>query len=129
MKLPGMISDTEADIKWRDRLFYGVLKTLRDSIRYLYWSTIYCAAGPSKNNQVPHQCYHCWGWDHMAKECTMSLNYSKGGSFNEPSPKVQETQMSRELNRCIPSKPHHAQSIKRMLSQSRSSGLPHWKGK
>ena len=31
-----MISDPEAEIKLRDRLFYGVLKTLRHSIRYLY---------------------------------------------------------------------------------------------
>ena len=31
-----MISDDEAEIKLRDRLFYGVLKTLKDSIRYLY---------------------------------------------------------------------------------------------
>ena len=29
-----MISD--AEVKLRDRLFYGVLKTLRDSKRYLY---------------------------------------------------------------------------------------------
>ena len=36
MKFPGMISDAEADIKLRDRLFNGVLKTLQDSIRYLY---------------------------------------------------------------------------------------------
>ena len=33
---PGMISNDEAEVKLRDRLFYGVLKTLRDSIRYLY---------------------------------------------------------------------------------------------
>ena len=26
----------EAKVKLRDRLFYGILKTLRDSIRYLY---------------------------------------------------------------------------------------------
>ena len=31
-----MISDVEAEIKLRDRLSYAVLKTLRDSIRYLY---------------------------------------------------------------------------------------------
>ena len=31
-----MIGDTEAEIKLKDRLFYGVCKTLRDSIRYLY---------------------------------------------------------------------------------------------
>ena len=31
-----MISDAEAEIKLRDRLFYRILKTLRDSIRYLY---------------------------------------------------------------------------------------------
>ena len=31
-----MISDSEAEIKLRDRLFYGVLKTLRDYILYLY---------------------------------------------------------------------------------------------
>ena len=31
-----MISDAEAEIKFRDRLFYRVPKTLRDSIRYLY---------------------------------------------------------------------------------------------
>ena len=31
-----MISDAEAEIKLRDRLFYGVLKALRDSIRYMY---------------------------------------------------------------------------------------------
>ena len=36
VKFPGMISDAEAEIKLRHRLFYGVLKTLRDSIRYLY---------------------------------------------------------------------------------------------
>ena len=36
VKFPGMISDSEAEIKLRDRLFYGVLKTLRDSIPYLY---------------------------------------------------------------------------------------------
>ena len=36
VKFPGMISKAEAEIKLRDRLFYGVLKTLRDSIRYLY---------------------------------------------------------------------------------------------
>ena len=32
VKFPGMISDAEAKVKLRDRLFYGVLKTLRDSI-------------------------------------------------------------------------------------------------
>ena len=31
-----MISDSEAKIKLRDRLFYRVLKTLRESIQYLY---------------------------------------------------------------------------------------------
>ena len=31
-----MISNAEAEIKLSNRLFYGVLKTLRDSIRYLY---------------------------------------------------------------------------------------------
>ena len=31
-----MISDTEDKIKLRDRLFYGMLNTLRDSIQYLY---------------------------------------------------------------------------------------------
>ena len=31
-----MISDAEAEIKLRDRLFYGVLKTLRHSVSYLY---------------------------------------------------------------------------------------------
>ena len=31
-----MISDAEVEVKLKDRLFYGVLKTLRDSIRYLY---------------------------------------------------------------------------------------------
>ena len=31
-----MISNPEADIKLRDRLFYGVPKTLRGSITYLY---------------------------------------------------------------------------------------------
>ena len=36
VKFPGMISDAEFEIKLRDRLFYRVLKTLRDSIRYLY---------------------------------------------------------------------------------------------
>ena len=35
-KFPGMISNAEAEVKLRDRLFYGVLKTLRGSIRYLY---------------------------------------------------------------------------------------------
>ena len=36
VKFPGMISDAEAKIKLKDRLFYGGLKTLRDSIWYLY---------------------------------------------------------------------------------------------
>ena len=36
VKFPGMISNAEAEIKLRDKLFYGVHKTLRDSIRYLY---------------------------------------------------------------------------------------------
>ena len=36
VKFPGMISNAEAEIKLRDRLFYGVHKTLRDSTRYLY---------------------------------------------------------------------------------------------
>ena len=36
MKFPGTINDTEAKIKLRDRLYYGVLNTLRDNIRYLY---------------------------------------------------------------------------------------------
>ena len=36
VKFPGMISNSEGEIKLRDRLFYGVLKTLRDSIQYLY---------------------------------------------------------------------------------------------
>ena len=36
MKFLGMINDTEDEIKLRDRLFYGVLKTLRDNSRYLY---------------------------------------------------------------------------------------------
>ena len=31
-----MISGAEAEIKLRDGLYYGLLKTLRDSIRYLY---------------------------------------------------------------------------------------------
>ena len=31
-----MISDAEAEVKLRDRLFYGVLKAFRDSIQYLY---------------------------------------------------------------------------------------------
>ena len=150
-----MISDAEIEIKLRDRLFYRVLKTLRDIIRHLYdepavtftqlldavwmaeaevghgklgtmtvkdkaataddelasykqvtdlvavvkanqgWgkakeatakqnssnnrnqankgSQIFggngqqsIAVGPSKNNQVPHQCYKCWWWGHMA---------------------------------------------------------------
>ena len=33
---------------------------------------------PSKNNQSIWQCYHCWGWGHMAKECATPLNYLKG---------------------------------------------------
>ena len=37
------------------------------------------AAGPYKNNQSVCQCCHCWGWGHMAKECAIPLNYSKGG--------------------------------------------------
>ena len=36
VEFPGMISDSEAEIKLRDRLFYRVLKTLRDSIWYMY---------------------------------------------------------------------------------------------
>ena len=32
VRFPGMISHAEAEVKVRDRLFYGVLKTLRDSI-------------------------------------------------------------------------------------------------
>ena len=36
MKFPGMNSYADAEIKLGDRLFYGVFKTLRDSIRYLY---------------------------------------------------------------------------------------------
>ena len=32
VKFPGMISDIDAEIKLTDRLFCGVLKTLRDSI-------------------------------------------------------------------------------------------------
>ena len=32
VKFPGMISDSEAEIKLRDRLFYGVLKTLKHSM-------------------------------------------------------------------------------------------------
>ena len=32
VKFPGMISDAEAEVKLRDRLFYWVLKALRDSI-------------------------------------------------------------------------------------------------
>ena len=36
VKFSGMISNAEAEIKLRDRLLYGVRKTLRDSIRYLY---------------------------------------------------------------------------------------------
>ena len=31
-----MISDSEAEIKLRDRLFYRMLKTLQDSLQYLY---------------------------------------------------------------------------------------------
>ena len=34
-----MISDKEAEVKLRDRLFYGVVKALRDSIWYLYDNT------------------------------------------------------------------------------------------
>ena len=36
VKFPRMISDAEAKVKLRDRFFYWVLKTLRDSIQYLY---------------------------------------------------------------------------------------------
>ena len=36
MKFQGMISNAEAGIKLTDRLFYGVLKTLQDNVRYLY---------------------------------------------------------------------------------------------
>ena len=36
VKFPRMISDVEAEVRLRDRLFYRVLKTLRDSIWYLY---------------------------------------------------------------------------------------------
>ena len=36
MKFPGMISNAEAEVKLRDRLFIWVLQILRDSIRYLY---------------------------------------------------------------------------------------------
>ena len=36
VKFPGMISDAEAESKMWDRLFYGVPKTLRNSMRYLY---------------------------------------------------------------------------------------------
>ena len=39
-KFPGMISDAEAEIKLRGRLFYGELKTLRDSIRYPYYNQV-----------------------------------------------------------------------------------------
>ena len=85
------------------------------------------AAGPSKNNQVPCQCYWCWGWGHMAKECVMSLNYLKGGS-NVPSPQIKESKTGRELNRPSPNKCHHPQISRKTLSQSRPSGLPHWKG-
>ena len=31
-----MISDVEAETNLRDKLFYGVIKTLQDSIRYLH---------------------------------------------------------------------------------------------
>ena len=42
-------------------------------------------SGSSRNNQsmqplaaqYAQQCYHCWGWGHMAKECATPLNYSK----------------------------------------------------
>ena len=36
LKFPRIISNVEAKVKLRDRLFYGAFKTLRDSIRYLY---------------------------------------------------------------------------------------------
>ena len=36
VKFPGRISDAEAEVKLRDRLFYRLLKAVRDSIRYLY---------------------------------------------------------------------------------------------
>ena len=32
VKFPRMISDAEAEVKFKDRLFYGILKTPRDSI-------------------------------------------------------------------------------------------------
>ena len=51
-------------------------------------SQLSTTAGPSENNKTMHQCYLCWGWGHMVKECVMPLNYIKEGNFNVPSPKV-----------------------------------------
>ena len=197
-----MISDTEAEINLRDIVFYGVLKTLRDSIRYLYDNPAVNYTGllavtrkaeaevsdgksgtmtikaqavlannglislkqqvsdlvavvkvnqvqgkseetttqqnssnetnqvnkgpkicggtglqtsgarPSKNNQVTCQCYHCWGWVHIAKECAMSLNCSKGGVSIFLSPGVKEIKKSRDLNRTSSNKPHHLKAVK-----------------
>ena len=185
VKFSGMISDVEAETKLRDRLFYGVLKTLQDSIRYLYDNPVLTytqslvaarkmkaevsegksgtmtvkakstttndelitlkqqvsdlvavvktnhvrqkskgatiqqnssnnenqanrgtqilggtgqqssTARPSKNNQTAWQCYHCRGWGHMAKECTMPLSYIKEGSLHVPF--LQKSKRSRRV--------------------------------
>ena len=53
-------------------------------------------ARPSKNNQSVQQCYCCWGWGHMAKECATPLNYLKGKVSTSLPPKMKEIKGNRK---------------------------------
>ena len=66
--------------------------------------------GSSKNNQSMQppgtqslqQCYHYWGWGHMAKECVTPLNYSRG-QFQCPfPPKSKRTGISTNSTKTVP---------------------------
>ena len=43
--------------------------------------------------QSAWQCYHCWGWGRMAKECVTPLNYSRG-SLKVLPPKIKTAGIS-----------------------------------
>ena len=84
-------------------------------------------AGQSNNNQSTQplgtqsaqQCYQCWGWGHMAKECATPLNYLKGGVPMSHPPKVKEIKGSKKLIKLNQNRPYYPQNNKRMISYSR----------
>ena len=42
------------------------------------------ASGPFTDGKPPIQCYNCWGWGHVKRECPSPLNLMKGETKKAP---------------------------------------------